>query len=329
MTGSLPGGALVISLDFELHWGVRDKRSVADYRENLLGARKAVPAMLGLFGEFGVHATWAIVGLLFAESRREMLERLPARRPAYRRRDLSPYDAFAEVGENERDDPFHFAPSLIQRIAATQGQEIATHTFGHYYCLEDGVTAEDLRADLAAAVSVTRDKLGRTPRSIAFPRNQFDADAVAVCEALGLVAYRGNPRHWAYRARRDGDESPVRRAVRLVDAYVPVTGSHVGRPARDRAGAPLDVAATRYLRPYMPRLRRLEALRVRRLEAEMERAARDGGVCHLWWHPHDFGRHQRENLGVLTRLLRRFRTLRDRRGMESLTMADVADRMAA
>jgi hypothetical protein len=35
-------GALVISLDFELHWGVRDKRSVASYRENLLGARRAV-----------------------------------------------------------------------------------------------------------------------------------------------------------------------------------------------------------------------------------------------------------------------------------------------
>jgi hypothetical protein len=82
MTGRIPGGALVISLDFELHWGVRDKRSVADYRENLLGARRAVPAMLALFAEFGVRATWAIVGLLFAVSRREMLERLPARRPS-------------------------------------------------------------------------------------------------------------------------------------------------------------------------------------------------------------------------------------------------------
>ena len=35
-------GALVISLDFELLWGVRDKRTIADYGPNILGVRKAV-----------------------------------------------------------------------------------------------------------------------------------------------------------------------------------------------------------------------------------------------------------------------------------------------
>ena len=322
-------GALVISLDFELHWGVRDKRSVATYRENLLGARRAVPALLAMFREFGIRATWAVVGLLLAETRREMLERIPARRPRYRRADLSPYDALAEVGEDERDDPYHFASSLVRRIAATPGQEIGTHTFGHYYCLEDGVGADDLRDDLDAAIAITRDKVGRTPRSIAFPRNQFDDDAVAVCGALGLVAYRGNPAGWAYRARRDGDESPVRRAVRLIDAYAPITGSHVRRPGANGTRAPVDVAATRYLRPYTPRLRHLEPLRLRRLRREMQRAARDGLVCHFWWHPHDFGRHLNENLAVLARLLTCFRDLRERAGMESLTMGEVSDRMHA
>jgi len=322
-------GALVISLDFELHWGVRDKRSVAGYRENLLGARRAVPAMLAMFRDHGVRATWAVVGLLLAENRDEMLARMPARRPRYRRADLSPYDALAEVGENERDDPYHFAPSLVREIAASPGQEIATHTFGHYYCLEDGAGPDALRDDLGAAIAITRDKLGRTPRSIVFPRNQFDDEAVAVCGALGVVAYRGNPRGWAYRARRDADESPVRRAVRLLDAYAPITGSHVGRPSVNGGRRPLDVAATRYLRPYTPRLRHLESLRLRRLRREMHRAARDGLVCHFWWHPHDFGRHLAENLAVLAHLLGSFRDLREHHGMESLTMAEVSDRMRA
>jgi peptidoglycan/xylan/chitin deacetylase (PgdA/CDA1 family) len=322
-------GVLVISLDFELHWGVRDKRSVATYRENLLGARRAVPAMLAMFTEFGVRATWAIVGLLLTESRREILERMPARRARYRRPDLSPYEMLAEVGENERDDPYHFASSLVRRIAASRGQEIGTHTFGHYYSLEDGVGPDDLSDDLGAAIAITRDKLGRTPRSIAFPRNQFDDDAVAVCGALGLVAYRGNPRGWAYRARRDGDESPIRRAVRLLDAYAPITGSHVRPPCANGARRPLDVAATRYLRPYTTRLRHLEPLRLRRLRREMHRAARDGLLCHFWWHPHDFGRHLAENLAVLAQLLTCFRDLRERHGMESLTMGEVSDRMGA
>ncbi|HJQ85004.1 MAG TPA: polysaccharide deacetylase family protein [Candidatus Binatia bacterium] len=316
-------GAFVVSLDFELHWGVRDLRSVAQYRDNLLGGRAAVPAMLDLFAEHDVAATWAIVGLLFAESKREMLARLPALRPSYRHATLAASAGLDEVGEDERDDPFHFAPSLIRRIAATARQEIGTHSFTHYYCLEDGASPAALRADLEAAIAVTRDKLGGVPRSIVFPRNQYDAEALGVCRALGLTAYRGNPSGWAYRARRGEVESSFRRAVRLADAYLPLTGSHA-RPVA--SGAPLDVPASRYLRPWTPMLRRLEPLRLRRIEAEMERAARDGLVFHLWWHPHDFGAHLVENLAVLRRILASFRRLRDTRGMESLAMGDVAGR---
>jgi peptidoglycan/xylan/chitin deacetylase (PgdA/CDA1 family) len=320
------GGALVVSLDFELHWGVRDKLGILGrYRENLLGAREAVPAMLALFAEYGIRATWAVVGLLFAESRREMIARLPARRPRYRRAALSPYDVLDEVGENERDDPFHFAPTLIARIAASPEQEIGTHTFSHYYCLEEGASPDDLRADLAAAIAVTRDKIARTPRSIVFPRNQLDAASLAVCGEVGLTAYRGNPDAWAYRARRDEDESRVRRAVRLLDAYLPVTGSHVRAIPAAADEVPVDVAASRYLRPYSPALRHVEPLHLRRITSEMHRAARHGLVFHLWWHPHDFGRHLGENLGLLRHVLDCFRRLQERYGMRSLTMGEAGD----
>jgi peptidoglycan/xylan/chitin deacetylase (PgdA/CDA1 family) len=323
-TACLGGGAFVVSLDFELHWGVRDKLDLAEYRQNLLGAREAVPAMLALFAAYGVHATWAIVGLLFTESRREMIERLPAQRPRYRRRELLPDETLARVGENERDDPFHFAPTLIRRIAATPGQEIGTHTFSHYYCLEEGACPADLRADLDAAIAVTRAKVGRTPRSIVFPRNQFDDASLAVCGELGLTAYRGNPDAWAYRARRDADESQPRRAVRLLDAYVPLTGSHARPFPRSDGARPANVAAGRYLRPHVPALRLGESLRLRRILAEMRRAARRGLLFHLWWHPHDFGRNLRENLAVLERILVSYRRLRDTYGMASLTMQEAA-----
>src|ERR1700686_2907278 len=50
-----PGfGAFVISLDFELHWGVRDhERPNGPYGPNLLGARKAIPRLLELFERYG------------------------------------------------------------------------------------------------------------------------------------------------------------------------------------------------------------------------------------------------------------------------------------
>ena len=60
-----PNSIFTISLDFELYWGVRDKRSVGAYKDHLLGVQRAVPELLGLFEKNGVHATWATVGFLF------------------------------------------------------------------------------------------------------------------------------------------------------------------------------------------------------------------------------------------------------------------------
>jgi hypothetical protein len=173
---------------------------------------------------------------------------------------------------------------------------------------------------------VTRYKTGRTPRSIVFPRNQFDASSVAVCGEVGLRAYRGNPAGWAYAARRDGDEQQARRAVRLLDAYLPVTGSHTHPPPAAGAPGPTNVPASRYLRPYAPGLRAGEPLRRRRIIREMRRAARLGRLFHLWWHPHDFGRHLAENLSGLERILAEYRRLRDAHGFTTVSMGEVAER---
>jgi len=317
-------GALVISLDFELHWGVRDKWSVESYKDNLLGVREVVPAMLRLFRESGIHATWATVGLLFFDSKREMLESLPQRRPAYLQPELSPYPALASVGDNEKADPFHFAPSLIRRIAETPHQELGTHTFSHYYCLEAGQSPAEFREDLQAAVQVMRHKLGRPPRSIVFPRNQVSASYVEVCGELGLAAYRGNLDVWAYRARGQQDESLLRRGVRFADAYLPLTATN-STPLRIASDSePVNVPASRYLRPYSAPLRHLEPLRLRRLTSDLQHAARNGRIFHLWWHPHDFGAHRPENLSVLRQILTCFVRLRETHGMESLTMAEAA-----
>ncbi len=321
-----PAGALVVSLDFELHWGVHDALPIDTYRENLLGVRDAVPALLALFAEHGVHATWAVVGMLFFRDRRELLAGLPSRRPAYADQRLSAYSILDQVGLDERNDPLHFAPSLIERIAAAPGQEIGTHTFSHYYCLEDGQTAADFGADLDAAIAVAGARLGRRPRSIVFPRNQIAPQHLAVCAQEGFVAYRGNPDHWGYRARAGRRERLVRRAFRLADAYLPLTRT---RGAGGRAAPPVDVSGSRYLRPHAPALRHLEPLRLRRIARELRRAARRGETYHLWWHPHDFGHALAANLRFLAAVLAVFDDCRDRWGMQSLTMEEAASRELA
>jgi hypothetical protein len=133
---TVQAGALVISLDFEIHWGVLERPATGAYRANLLGVPESVRGTLALFREFEVRATWATVGMLFARSRAERERFSPAVRPRYAVPLPDPYAA--PTGEAEADDPLHYAPALIAEVAATPGQELATHTFAHLYPLEPG-----------------------------------------------------------------------------------------------------------------------------------------------------------------------------------------------
>src|SRR5262245_17808919 len=122
-------GALVISLDFELYWGTMDHRSPSSYRERILGARRAVREILGLFSRYDIHATWAVVGFTFFGNRRELAVGAPRRKPAYSNAALDPYRTLSRIGEGEHEEGLYFAPDLIDQIRDSAHQEIGTHTF--------------------------------------------------------------------------------------------------------------------------------------------------------------------------------------------------------
>ena len=316
-------GALVVSLDFELAWGVRDIFSLdGPYRANLLGAREAVPRILDLLAEYGVAATWATVGFLFAESREELEHYSPKLRPRYASKHFDPYaDA---LGGGEADDPLRYAPSLIAQIAATPRQEIASHTFSHYYCLEAGQSADEFAADLASAVAVAKAH-GHVLKSLVFPRNQLRTDYLPLLARTGFTAFRGTESNFLNRPRPGASGSPVVRGLRAADVFVSLTGSGaVPWSAVKPLEGVVNVPSSRFLRPWQPNSS-LEALRWQRVASSMEAAARGGALFHLWWHPHNFGVNLEQNLHALKRHLELYARLRDKHGFASHTMAEVAD----
>jgi hypothetical protein len=215
---------------------------------------------------------------------------------------------------------------LVRSIAERKHQEIATHTFSHFYCLEPGQTLEDFRADLSCAIRCARE-LGVELKSLVFPRNQFNAGYLEACRDAGLTCYRGNERSWLYAARSSSADSTLRRGARLLDSYLNISGSNTYRPAELAAAPLLDVPSSRFLRPYSGALRALEPLRYRRIAKGLDRAAENGEIYHLWWHPHNFGVHLAENLAFLERILAHAARLRESAGLESLTMGELADRL--
>ncbi len=312
---------LTISLDFELLWGVRDKRDRDSYGTNILGAREAIPRMLDLFEKYGVHATWATVGFLFCESKEELIAVSPELKPAYQNKSLSNYSYFDEVGENEKKDPYYFGSSLISEIASRPGQEVGSHSYSHYYCLECGQSVDQFEADLGSAVAVAQ-KRGIKLKSFVYPRNQSSPSHNDVLRKAGFTNFRGNQRSWVYRATDGTGQSLPRRALRLADNYFNLTGHH-GQNTVEIDGL-TELAASSYLRSYSVEFSFLERLRLQRIMRSMTLAADNNQIFHLWWHPHDFGNNLDENLTILEQLLQHFSRLQQTHGMISKNMAELA-----
>lgn len=321
-------GRFIISLDFELMWGVCDHRSVGDYGDAILGGRRAIPLMLDLFRKHQVRATWATVGLLFARNRDEMRSFAPTVQPNYGAANLSPYPDLTDVvGKDEQDDPYHFGRSLLDQIAQAEGQEIASHTYGHVYALEPGMSAAAWSADIQAACAIA-DHAGHTLRSIVFPRNQMGPEQIRICQDQGMTAWRGVPKGRIYRTRSGAEQSLPVRALRLLDGAVPVLGDQsFDMPAPQEGG--INIPASRFLRPWSSRMPIYSRLHQARILREMETAATQGKHYHLWWHPHNMGRNTAQNMAQLEVILGAFVRLRDQYGFESNTMADIAEQEGA
>lgn len=313
----MPKGIFTISLDFELYWGVRDHRSIEEYGENIRNVHKVVPRLLELFEKYGIHCTWAMVGFLFFNSKDELVNNLPGVLPDYREKQ---YDPYRYIEKNELDPVYHFAPELIRMIKKTPGQEIATHTFSHFYALEKNTSIEQFRNDLQAAISVAKEA-GIEVSSIIFPRNQYSDLHLQVCQESGIKIYRGNENALAYHPVAREQENLLRRAIRFADAYVNITGHHA-HPVPG-PGIMINVPASRFLRPYKKTLKFLDGIKLRRIEESMEYAANHGLIYQLWWHPHNFGRYTDENFKFLEKILKVYEKLNLAQKIESYNLIDI------
>lgn len=277
-----------------------------------MATREMIPRLITLLEEHKVGATWATVGALFCESKDELLSLLPS--PKFRNPAFGIRSYLHEVGQDERDDPLHFAPTLVNSIRDTDYQELGSHTFAHLYCLEDGIDGLDIQADLKAAQAIAQ-KSGVELRSLVFPRNQFNEIALKSAHEQGFRIFRGNPSSWAWRTGNTADMGQlVKRGLRLVDSYIPI-----GRPSVPSLTSGLyNVPATYFLRPSFESPSR--DFMLRRICRALDSAAQSGGIFHLWWHPHNFGGQPELGMEFLTEVLVHFSRLRHEYGMESKTM---------
>jgi peptidoglycan/xylan/chitin deacetylase (PgdA/CDA1 family) len=316
-------GKFVISLDFEIYWGIRDVISLNDYKKNLLGIREAMPFLLHLFKQYNINATFATVGFLFFQDKKELCKNLPQEKPHYFNSNLSPYYHVQSIGKNEKEDPFHFGTSTIDQVIAA-GQEIGSHSFSHFYCLEKGASLQAFKEDLSAAIQIASKKKIEL-KSFVFPRNQYNEDYINICKEMGFTSFRGNEKSWLFSSETRGPFMIFRRPFRLLDSYINLSGHNCYSFDYMKRSPILNISSSRFLRPFSKRLKAIEKLRLKRITDSMSFAAKKGLVYHLWWHPHNFGINQSENFSFLENILKHYKKLNTEFDFESVSMQQLAN----
>ncbi|MCH7401809.1 polysaccharide deacetylase family protein [Belliella kenyensis] len=315
-------GKFIISLDFELLWGTFDKVGGKVNPTYFSNTRKVIPQILRTFESHQVAATWATVGMLFAESEEEWRAYIPKNLPNYHNPNLSPYQWVDRFGLNPL---WNFAPELIQIILKTPHQEVGSHTFGHYYVGEPGQHADQWRSDLQAAKRIAFDKFQLRMKSLVFPRNQINLDYLKICQEEGFEQYRSNPTDWYW--QETYRETFAKKVFRTADCFVQV-GSRKTFDDSKLASSPsamIQIPASRLLRPYHDQWKWPNRLKLIRIKNEMTYAAKHQEVYHLWWHPHNFGNDPLQSMKELEEILDHFTMLKENFGMESFSMQSLAD----
>lgn len=317
-------GTFVISLDFELLWGIWDVTTIKKYGTNIIGVKKVIPRLLRLFEEYNIKATFATVGFIFASNKNELTVSMPDILPTYSNDDYNVYKKEVPlIGEDENNDPYHFGYSLLEMIKNSPS-EIGSHTHSHYYCLENGQTAEQFNADIIAAKKIA-EKNNVPLKSFVFPRNQVNEAYLLILKQNGIRTYRGNPTSWIYKPRQFSAEIPLVRLCRLLDTYLPISGYNSHIISNTQQELPVNIPASRFLKPYTPGLKWFEKLRMKRIKTEMTVAAKKNQLYHLWWHPHNFGINLEENIYFLTELLKHYQLLNEQYGFSNKTMLEAAE----
>jgi peptidoglycan/xylan/chitin deacetylase (PgdA/CDA1 family) len=314
-------GALCISLDFEKFWGVHDLKKISEC-EKFSKVDEVVERTLELFEKYDIHCTWAIVGLLNFDNLESLETMVNGKNVSYRKDSYSPYP-INKFDLEVFDESLYLAKNTIDKIKNSRHQEIASHTFSHFYCLEEGIKKSDFIDDLNDFKSVFNSETS----SIVFPRNQVNSEYLKLISEFGYKAYRGNQENKFWKNSSFENESLFKQTGRFIDAYLKITSNNLTEWQNIKTNHGLiNIPASRFLRPYAYN-KTVERLKINRIKNQMLKAAKTNQIYHLWWHPHNFTTNIDLNFSQLEQILIFQKELESKFNFKSFNMADITKKV--
>lgn len=306
-------GVFVLSLDTELAWGTFDVGRLKKFERAYRKTPDVIECLCELLDEYQISATWALVSHLLVDCNNGQ-EHAGRILPNFEWVD----DWFGEMPCASGCDPrLWYAPWLVERIASCDTeQEIGLHGATHMPLGAQGCSRQNAKEEIQTAVETVLE-YGIEPKTFVFPRNEIGHTDVLA--EHGIRAYRGMDARWyeqwslpdvARPPLRFVDEA-IRRTPPVVEPIieekiVEIPGSQVFRPTQ---------GGWRYIPGESSVLRAKKGL---------YRAARTGGVFHMWFHPFNLAHASSRDLRRFEYVLNSAKDLIQQEAIESRSMSEVA-----
>ncbi|WP_159904798.1 polysaccharide deacetylase family protein [Salinirussus salinus] len=302
-------GALVVSLDTELVWGMFDTGPVDPVR--YAGTRSVIRNLLDLFDRYQIPVTWALVTHLLIDCRgSEPNEQSYSDSCERDNRNV------ALPCQQEMDPELWYEPRVLNWLEnARMDHDIGSHTHTHLVFSES--TREDARVDIEQSMAVAK-RYNIDLSSFVYPRNEIDHQDLL--SDVGFEVYRGINSRWHERLQMP---TTLRKGARFAEETIQWTPPTV--LPRTESGL-VEVPGSQVFRPYHGgwQYTPVHSQRTRAI-AGLNRAAQTGRIFHLWFHPFNFARNSGQLLNALEATLAHAEHLRDDDRLDVLTMRQVAE----
>lgn len=317
-------GVFTISLDLELAWGTFDLWGTPDtdipqssYDRFVQTRRVVIDALLHLFQEYQVSATWAVVGHLFLDHCRAIdgVKHPDMPRPAHR---WFKGDWYARgPASTIESDPIWYGRDIVKKImAAEPRQDIGCHSFSHVIFGDQGCSAQVAEAEVAKCVALAQE-MGINLKSFVFPRNQEGHHQIL--RKHRFSCYRASQPGWA-----NMSNGQAQRWVRFCRDLLGI--SPPCAVVEEKLPGLWGISASAYYRPAH-RFGSIIPVRSRICQSikGIAKAVDTRGIFHLYLHPSSLGFKTGLLIDGLRRILQHADQKRQEGKLDLLSMAQLAE----
>lgn len=299
-------GTVVISIDCEYAWGAYDRNYFNRLKPVLERVDETIDMVLTIMSRYSVPGTWAIVSHLVYDCR-------PNSVICQHLENLTSYTPPCKSNLPER---LWYRPDIVGRILkADAAHEIAGHGF-HHLVLDERTVPKAARIEIRATRDLLQSLSGRPIISYIHPRNILGH--LHLLWQYNIHVVRGSTR--SLTSHRLVPTS-VTRLNRLLSEYAG-TAPHLVSPIELESGV-VRVPGSKQIKPRRSWWRVLpEHTEVKRIKRGIERTITEGGIFHIWFHPHDLVSSEDKSLDIFKTTIKLISDHRDAGALEVVTLSE-------